>query len=80
MRATKQLKRLTATVAAVSAALAFLSGQALAGTALCTVAALFGVSTLHRIGRQRDAMRGQMPLRAPIPSLEQRKRMLQEVA
>lgn len=80
MRASKQFKRFAATLAGVSAAAAFLSGQALVGTALCTIAALFGVSTLHRIGRARDEMRGHAPLLAPIPNLEQRKRMLQEVA
>lgn len=80
MRANKQFKRTTATLAGVTAAVAFLSGQALIGVALCAVAALFGVSTLHRIGRQRQTLAGEPPLRAPIPSLEQRKRMFQEVA
>ena len=80
MRASKQFKRTAATFAAIAAAISFLSGQALVGTALCTIAALFGVSTLHRIGRARDAMRGQAPLLAPIPSLEQRQRMFREVA
>jgi len=80
MSASKQFKRFAATLAGVAAAAAFLSGQALVGTALCTIAALFGVSTLHRIGRARDDMRGQEPLLAPIPNLEQRKRMFQEVA
>lgn len=79
MRSTKQFKRTVSTLAGVTAAVAFLSGQALVGTALCTVAALFGVSTLHRLGRAHEAMT-EAPLRAPIPSLEQRKRMLQEVA
>lgn len=77
MRASKQFKRMAGTLAAVAAAAAFLSGQALVGTALCTVAALFGVSTLHRLGRAHE---GHAPLRAPIPTLEQRKRMLQEVS
>lgn len=79
MRSSKQFKRMASTLAGVTAAVAFLSGQALIGTALCTVAALFGVSTLHRLGRVHEAMK-EAPLRAPIPSLEQRKRMLQEVA
>ncbi|MGE5452335.1 MAG: hypothetical protein ACM3VZ_10910 [Acidobacteriota bacterium] len=79
MRSSKQFKRLGSTLAAVTAAVAFLSGQALIGTALCTVAALFGVSTLHRLGRAHEGL-NEAPLRAPIPSLEQRKRMLQEVA
>lgn len=79
MRSSKQFKRMVSTFTGVAAAVAFLSGQALVGTALCTVAALFGVSTLHRLGRTHEAMK-EAPLRAPIPSLEQRKRMLQEVA
>lgn len=77
MRASKQFKRMAGTLAAVAAAAAFLSGQALVGTALCTVAALFGVSALHRLGRQNES---RAPARATIPTLEQRKRMLQEVS
>lgn len=80
MRSSKQFKRTASTLAGVVAAVAFLSGQALIGTALCTVAALFGVSTLHRLGHAREAMKLEAPLRAPIPSLEQRQRMFQEVA
>lgn len=80
MRATKQFKRTASMLSGVAAAVSFLLGQPLIGAALCAIAALFGVSALHRIGRQREALRASPPMLAPIPSMEQRKRMLQEVA
>ena len=80
MSASKQFKRTASTVAAASAAAAFLMGQPAVGGVLCAVAALFGVSALHRLGRKRHAQKAQSRRLAPIPSLEQRKRMIQEMA
>lgn len=76
MRSSKQFKRLASSVAGVAAAAAFLIGQPWLGVSLCTVAAFFGLSALHRVGGRQE----RPVLRAPIPTLEQRKRMFQEMA
>ena len=49
MRASKQFKRFAATLAGVSAAAAFLSGQALVGTALCEALPFGSPQSCHGI-------------------------------
>ena len=56
--------------------LRILIGQPWMGVSLCTVAAFFGLSALHRVGGRHRAL----VLQGAHSTLEQRKRMFQEMA